>query len=74
MEILDAARKLGGNNPLVLPMRIRKPISSSTLPKVFQYVWIAAAAHGFRSSFWDWVANQTNHPPEAIDAAPAYAV
>ena len=37
VEILDAARTLGGGTPLVFPMRSGKAISSSTLPKMLQY-------------------------------------
>ena len=30
--------------------------------------------HGFRSSFRDWVAEQTNHPREVIEAALPHVV
>ena len=30
---------------------------------------IAAVPHGFRSSFRDWAAEETNHPREVIEAA-----
>ena len=74
MEILDAARKLGDGNPLVFPMRSGKAISASTLPKVLQYHRIAAVAHGFRSSFRDWAAEETDHPREVIEAALTHVV
>ena len=35
---------------------------------------IAAVAHGFRSSFRDWAAEQTDHPREVIEAALAHVV
>ncbi len=35
---------------------------------------IAAVPHGFRSSFRDWAAEQTNHPREVIEAALAHVV
>ena len=62
VEILEAARTLGDGKSLVFPMRSGKPISMSTLPKMLQYHRIAAVAHGFRSSFRDWAAEQTDHP------------
>ena len=34
----------------------------------------AAVPHGFRSSFRDWVAEETNHPREVIEAALAHVV
>ena len=37
-------------------------ISASTLPKMLQYHRVAAMAHGFRSSFRDWAAEETDHP------------
>ena len=74
-QILDAARALGdGDNPLVFPMRSGRPISASTLPKMLQYHRIAAVAHGFRSSFRDWAAEETDHPREVIEAALAHVV
>ena len=74
LDILDAARALGDSNPLVFPMRSGKPISASTLPKMLQYHRIVAVAHGFRSSFRDWAAEETDHPREVIEAALAHVV
>ena len=74
LEILDAARTLGDGNSLVFPMRSGKAISASTLPKMLQYHRIAAVAHGFRSSFRDWAAEETDHPREVIEAALAHVV
>ena len=75
LEILDAARALGeGPRRLVFPMRSGRPIATSTLPKVLQYHEIAAVPHGFRSSFRDWAAEETDHPREVIEAALAHVV
>ena len=73
-EILDAARTLGDGNRLVFPMRSGRPMSMSTLPKMLQYHRIPAVAHGFRSSFRDWAAEETDHPREIIEAALAHIV
>ena len=35
---------------------------------------IAAVPHGFRSSFRDWVAEETEHPRKAIEATLAHVV
>ncbi len=35
---------------------------------------MAAVAHGFRSSFRDWAAEETNHPREVVEAALAHTV
>ena len=46
----------------------------STLPKMLQHLRIAAVAHGLRSSFRDWAAEETDHPREVIEAALAHVV
>ena len=74
LEVLDAARTLGDGSPLVFPMRSGRAIAMSTLPKMLQYHEIAAAPHGFRSSFRDWAAERTDHPREVIEAALAHVV
>ena len=75
VEILRAARKLGdGGGPLVFPSKDRNPISITRLPRLLQDHKIAAVPHGFRSSFRDWAAEETNHPREVVEAALAHAV
>ncbi len=74
LAILDAARSLGDGNRLVFPMRSGRSIASSTFPKMLQYHEVAAVPHGFRSSFRDWAAEETDHPREVIEAALAHVV
>ncbi|MXZ72414.1 MAG: tyrosine-type recombinase/integrase [Acidobacteria bacterium] len=74
LEILEAARTLGDGNRLVFPMRSGKSISTSTLPKMLQHHGIAAVPHGFRSSFRDWAAEETDHPRDVIEVALAHVV
>ena len=74
LELLDAARKLGDGNRLVFPMRSGRAIAASTLPKMLRDHRIGAVAHGFRSSFRDWAAEETDHPREVIEAALAHVV
>ncbi len=74
LKILDAARALCDRNPLVFPMRSGRPIAPSTLPKMLDYHRIDAVPHGFRSSFRDWAAEETDHPREVIEAALAHVV
>ena len=40
----------------------------------FQKHGIAAVPHGFRSSFRDWAAEETDHPREVVEAALAHTV
>ena len=74
LEILDAARALGDGNPHVFPMRSGRPFSASTLVKTLQNLRVVAVPHGFRSSFRDWAAEETDHPREVIEAALAHVV
>ena len=70
MEILEAARQLGGgSSPLVFASRGDKPIGITRLPRILQSVKVNAVPHGFRSLFRDWAAEETNHPRDAIEAA-----
>jgi integrase len=74
VEILEAARGLGGDSRLVFPMRSGRPIAASTLPKMLRHLGVEAVPHGFRSSFRDWAAEKTDHPREVIEAALAHVV
>ena len=67
-------RTLGGGNRLVFPMRSGRSIATSTFPKMLQYHEVAAVTHGFRSSFRDWAAEETDHPREVIEAARAHVI
>ena len=74
LEILATARALGDRNRLVFPMRSGRPIATSTFPKMLQYHEVAAVPHGFRSSFRDWAAEETDHPRAVIEAALAHVI
>ena len=75
VEILEAARTLGdGRGGLVFPSQAGRPISITRLAKLLKEQGIAAVPHGFRSSFRDWAAEQTDHPREVVEAALAHAV
>ncbi len=75
IEILDAARTLGdGSGPLVFTTGGGKPLSHNRLRRLLDKHHIAAVPHGFRSSFRDWAAEETNHPREVIEAALAHVV
>ena len=73
MEILDAARKLG-DGPLVFPDRAGKRLDVKRLRRLLERCGIVAVPHGFRSSFRDWAAEETDHPREVVEAALAHAV
>ena len=75
VEILDATRTLGdGTSPLVFPTVDGTPIPEQALRRLLQDQQIAAVPHGFRSTFRDWAAEDTDHPREVIEAALAHTV
>ena len=80
LEMLREAGRLSpvgaGEEPtgLVFPSRRGKALSEGGISKLVKLLGIAAVPHGFRSSFRDWAAEQTNHPREVIEAALAHVV
>ena len=72
-DILDLARTFG-NGPLVFPGRAGRPLSEKRLRRLLQRLGVAAVPHGFRSTFRDWAAEETDHRREVIEAALAHVV
>ncbi len=74
-EILEEARTLeDGAARLIFPREGGKPLGSGRLRKLLRWNGIAAVPHGFRSSFRDWAAEETDHPREVVEAALAHVV
>ncbi len=70
MEIFDVARMFDdGASPLVFTTRGGKPLDEKQLRRLLRKHEIAAVPHGFRFSFRDWAAEETNHPRDVIEAA-----
>ena len=74
LEILEEARALDRGSPLVFPGLRRNPIATTALSELLRELKIAAVPHGFRSSFRDWAAEDTDHPREVVEAALAHTV
>ena len=60
--------------PLVFPGLKRKPLSDMSLSKVLKIMEVPVTVHGFRSTFRDWVAEQTTYPRELAEKALAHVV
>ena len=74
-DILKAARTLGADpGRLVFPGADGAPLPEKALRRLIQDHQIAAVPHGFRSTFRDWAAEETNHPREVVEAALAHVV
>ena len=63
-----------GAGPLVLTRGQGKPLNDKDLRWLVGEQGITAVPHGFRSSFRDWAAEETDHPREVIEAARAHVV
>ena len=76
LEILEEARLLAGDSPFVFPGRTgRAPLSNMAFLMVLRRNGHAdITAHGFRSSFRDWAAEQSSVPSAAVEAALAHVV
>ena len=72
--MLAAARGLGVGGPLAFPTARGKPLKDMALSGLLKNLAIAAVPHGFRSSFRDWAAEETDHPREVVEAALAHVV
>jgi integrase len=60
---------------LIFPgQKARKPLSDMTLLKVLQVMDVPVTVHGFRSTFRDWCAEETQYPGEVAEAALAHAI
>ena len=74
IEFLDAARALADDgNPVVFPTERGKRLDDKRLRRLLWKHGTPAMVHGFRSSFRDWAAEETDHPREVIEAALAEA-
>ena len=75
MEIFDAAWALDdGASPFVFTIGDGKPLFEKQVRRLLRKLGIDAVPHGFRSSFRDWAAEETDHPREVIEAALAHVV
>lgn len=73
LEILGEAATLGGD--FVFPGRSSdRPLSNMAFLKIIERMGLNITAHGFRSTFRDWTADQTNYPNEVCEQALAHAI
>jgi len=72
--VLDAARTLSNGNALVFPSPRGKRFNDMALSGLLRTLEVPAVPHGFRSTFRDWAAEETNHPREVVEAALAHVI
>ena len=69
-----AASKRRPETDLIFPSASGKALSDMTLTKALRDMKVLFTVHGFRSTFRDWAAEQTNFPGEVAEAALAHTV
>ena len=62
MAILEEVKELGKGNGLVFPNKKGKALNNQAFALLLEKQEIAAVPHGFRSTFRDWVIEQTATP------------
>lgn len=73
LEILTIAKYLDPDSKYLFS-RNCKPLSSMAMTMLVRKMKTKITIHGFRSSFRDWVAEETNHSPDAAEKALAHTV
>ena len=78
LAVLEGVRSLSDESDLLFPSpaRPRRPMSDMTLTKVLRDTGLAdrATVHGFRSSFRDWAAEQTDASHAVMELSLAHTV
>jgi integrase len=73
IEILAMAKSMGEDSPYLFS-RNRKPLSNMAMPMMLRRMGVDVTVHGFRSTFRDWVAEETMHSPEVAEMALAHTI
>ncbi len=76
LTVLERARTYHAPvSNLVFPGKnVKRPLSDMTLLKVLRVAELPYTVHGFRSTFRDWVAEQTSYAGEVAEAALAHTI
>lgn len=68
-------RNRGPRQDFIFSSKGEKPLSDATLTRVLREAGVAmATVHGFRSSFTDWAAEETDFPKEIVGKALAHVI
>ena len=73
LELLQTAAALDPNSEYLFSKN-GKPLSNMALPMLLRRMNLDITVHGFRSTFRDWVAEETTHSSDVAEKALAHAV
>lgn len=75
LALMKTAKEFAGPSLLVFPGQSpKRPMSSMALLALLKRMKTDVTAHGFRSTFRDWAAEQTDYPSEVVEMALAHTV
>ncbi len=73
-EILAEAGRIESSSGLVFPSPAGGPLPDRDLSTLLRELGIGAVPHGFRSSFRDWAAEETDAPHAVMEAALSHVI
>jgi integrase len=73
-EIITSMREVRSGEYVFPGQKLGRPMSNMALEMLMRRLKVADTVHGFRSSFRDWAAEQTNFPREVAEAALAHVI
>jgi integrase len=72
-ELIEKARASDPDSKYIFSIK-GKPLSSMAMLMLARRIKSGITVHGFRSSFRDWVSEETNHSPEVAEMALAHTI
>jgi len=73
MDLILIAQSLDSGSQFIFS-RGGKPLSSMAMLMMVRRMQAGLTVHGFRSSFRDWVSEETDHSPEVAEMALAHTI
>jgi integrase len=73
IQILAISKAMDEDSPYLFS-RAGKPLSNMAMPMMLRRMKVNATIHGFRSTFRDWVSEETMHSPEVAEMALAHTI
>ena len=73
LDILTIAKSLDPSSKYLFSKE-GKPLSTMAMSMLLRRMKVVVTVHGFRSSFRDWVAEETDHSPEVAEMALAHTI
>ena len=74
IEVLEEAKLLRDRSGLIFPSPTGRTLHDGKLSGLLKALGVGAVPHGFRSSFRDWAAEQTDAPHAVMEAALAHVI